>query len=496
MNAYQELELYFQKYYDLEHLANVMTWDEAVMMPTGGGRARAQAMATLKALQHEKLTATKLTDLIARAKEVKELSDWQITNLHWIEKLQRKATCIPSELIEQQTKATFICTQAWRELRAKNDWQNFKPLLSEVFNVTKEIAVIKAQVFGKSAYDILLDEFAPDINCETIDPIFQTLKEQIPALIREAIALQKNRASQEITGIFPSEQQKALGLELMAAIGFDFNHGRLDISHHPFCGGVPQDVRITTRYNEQAFLSALMAICHETGHALYEQGLPQDWLYQPVGRSLGMAVHESQSLLIEMQACRSRAYLQFLTPLAQKYFPQATGIIEENLYAQVTKVIPSYIRVDADELTYPLHVILRYEIEQQLFSGAITIDDLPDIWDDFMQKYLGLSTKGDFKNGVLQDVHWPSGAFGYFPSYTIGAMIAAQLFAAAKKAQPQLNDGIKTGDFSELVNWLRLNVHQKASSISYQQLLLEATGDQLNPDYYLTHLQERYLLSA
>lgn len=251
----------------------------------------------------------------------------------------------------------------------------------------------------------------------------------------------------------------------MAHLGFDFNHGRLDISHHPFCGGISSDVRITTRYNEHDFLSSLMAITHETGHALYEQGLLQEWSTQPVGHSLGMSVHESQSLLIEMQICRSLSFIHFITPLAQKYFPQAQNITTENLFYHYTQVKPGLIRVDADEVTYPLHVILRYEIEQLLFASEITIDDLPSVWDSYMQKYLGVSTLGDDKNGVMQDVHWPSGIFGYFPAYTFGALIAAQLFAALKKSIPDIKDQIQEGNFKPLLSWLRENLHQKVDYI-------------------------------
>lgn len=249
----------------------------------------------------------------------------------------------------------------------------------------------------------------------------------------------------------------------MSRLGFDFHHGRLDVSHHPFCGGISSDVRITTRYKEDEFLSSIMAISHETGHALYEQGLPEKWAIQPVGHSLGMAVHESQSLFIEMQICRSLEYIQFLAPMAQKYFENAENITQENIYYHYTKVQPGLIRVDADEVSYPLHVILRYEIEQQLFSSEITIADLPEVWNSSMQKYLGLSTQGDDKNGVMQDVHWPSGTFGYFPAYTFGALIAAQLFAAVSKSIPDIKEQLKRGDLMPLLHWLRENIHQKGN---------------------------------
>ncbi len=493
MNAYQQLEQHLKKYYDFENLAAIVSWDEAAMMPTGGCQARAEALATLSTVQHGWLTNKKVAELIKQAKDLNGLSLWQQRNLYWIEKKYQQSTCIPAKLVEEYTNESLICAQAWRELRVKNDWQAFKPYLEKLFKKVKTIADIKSQVFNKSSLDILIDEYSPDLDCKTITPIFNSLKQEVPALLSKILEKQAQREIKPIAGHFPTEQQKQLGMEIMAHLGFDFNHGRLDISHHPFCGGISSDVRITTRYNEHDFLSSLMAITHETGHALYEQGLLQEWSTQPVGHSLGMSVHESQSLLIEMQICRSLSFIHFITPLAQKYFPQAQNITTENLFYHYTQVKPGLIRVDADEVTYPLHVILRYEIEQLLFASEITIDDLPSVWDSYMQKYLGVSTLGDDKNGVMQDVHWPSGIFGYFPAYTFGALIAAQLFAALKKSIPDIKDQIQEGNFKPLLSWLRENLHQKGRLYSYQELLRQATGEELSPHYYFTHLKERYL---
>ncbi|KTD73710.1 thermostable carboxypeptidase 1 [Legionella tucsonensis] len=493
MNAYKQLEQHFKKYYDFENLAAIVSWDEASMMPVGGGKARAEALATLSAVQHDWLTNKKVGDLLNQAKDIEGLSLWQQKNLYWMEKEYMQATCIPVNLVEEFTNESLICGQAWRELRAKNDWKSFKPFLEKLFQKVKTIAEIKSQTFGKSPLDVLIDEYSPDLDCKTITPIFNSLKDKLPKLIPRIIEKQKTRQIKTISGSFPIEKQKQLGTEIMTRLGFDFNHGRLDVSHHPFCGGISSDVRITTRYNEHEFLSSLMAITHETGHALYEQGLSKEWSTQPVGHSLGMAVHESQSLFIEMQICRSLEYLHFLVPIAQKYFKDVENITEENIFYHYTKVQPGLIRVDADEVTYPLHVILRYEIEQKLFSSEISIADLPEIWDSSMQKYLGLSIKGDDKNGVMQDVHWPSGVFGYFPAYTFGALIAAQLFSAVKKSIPDIREQLKQGDFKPLLFWLRENIHQKGKLLTYYELLHIATGETLNPDYYFAHIKERYL---
>ena len=292
------------------------------------------------------------------------------------------------------------------------------------------------------------------------------------------------------------EKQRALGVEVMTAMGFDFAHGRLDISHHPFCGGVPEDVRITTRYNTDNFVQSLMGVIHETGHAMYEQGLPAGWRNQPVGAALSSGTHESQSLLMEMQACRTREFLQFLAPRAQRIFlgnesnDPAWGV--DNLHRLYTRVERSYIRVDADEVTYPLHVILRYELEKQLIDGSLKVRDLPAAWDAKMREYLDVSTAGNFTDGCLQDVHWPAGLFGYFPTYTLGAMTAAQLFFAANAEIEGVPQAISQGQFASLLGWLREHVHGKGSFLAYDDLMREATGSTLDASYFKNHLLQRY----
>jgi len=284
---------------------------------------------------------------------------------------------------------------------------------------------------------------------------------------------------------------------LMEALGFDFDHGRLDISLHPFCGGTPDDVRITTRYDEADFTSSLMGVLHETGHALYERGLPKQWRGQPVGEALGMSIHESQSLLVEMQVCRSRAFLGYAAPLMREAFAAeskdggpAWG--PENLYRLYTRVKPGFIRVDADEVTYPLHVIVRYRLEKAMIEGDMEIADLPAAWNDGFKELLGLTPSTD-REGCLQDLHWFDGAWGYFPTYTLGAMTAVQLFEAAKKAVPEIEPAIAKGDFKPLFGWLKTHVHTKGSLLTANELLIEATGKPLDPKIFKAHLKARYL---
>jgi carboxypeptidase Taq len=491
--AYQQISDKMTKISHLNHLRAISQWDEAVMMPVGSGEGRANALATLASVMHDLETSNKLGEWIQQAKADAITDNWQRANLALIEKNYLRATCVPSRLIVESTKARMASEQAWRELRALNNWQAFKPLFQKTFNLVREIANLHAEALNCDPYDALIDEYSPGFNQAIIDPIFAQLKNALPSRIQKIIALQQNENLLIPKGPFAIDRQRQLGLDLMQALGFDFQHGRLDVSHHPFCGGVPGDIRITTRYNEAEFVSAVMGICHETGHARYEQGLPTQWRDQPVGKALGMAVHESQSLLIEMYACRSVEFMNFLEPRIRQHFGDDPSFSANNLYKLYSRVKPDFIRVDADDTTYPLHVILRYELEQKLFRDELSLDDLPEAWDQKMQQYLNLSTAGNYTNGVMQDVHWPAGIFGYFPNYTLGSLIAAQLFASVKKAHPNLPHEIKQGDFTTLFAWLNQHVHSRASSVDVTTLIKEATGSPLDPAFYLEHIDQRYL---
>lgn len=294
-------------------------------------------------------------------------------------------------------------------------------------------------------------------------------------------------------GPFDIARQRELGLDAMKLLGFDFNGGRLDVSAHPFCGGVPEDVRITTRYNENELFSALFGVIHETGHARYEQNLPREWLGQPVALARSTALHESQSLFFEMQLGRSEAFLTRMLPHITARFGEQPALASANYIAWNQRVKPGYIRVDADEVSYPAHVVLRYEIERALIEGEIEVEDIPALWDEKMQAWLGLSTHGDYRNGCMQDIHWTDGGFGYFPSYTLGAMYAAQLFNAARRALPNLDRDIANGEFGTLFDWLRQNIWQHGSRFTTEQLVVNATGEDLNPAYFRQHLEARYL---
>jgi carboxypeptidase Taq len=491
MTSYKKLKTLFKRIYHLQNIQGIMMWDEAVIMPEGAGHSRSQVMGTLNRITQEMLIKKKNRLLLDDAKTM-QLSAWDEANLKWMEKKYIAASSIPLKLTEELTNTTMACEQAWRKLRAKNDWQTFSPYLERTLELSKEVGERKSQILNLSPYDALLDEYSPGFNQASIDRTFDGLKKLIPSLLTQVCEKQKTYAAKIPTGLFPIEKQKLIGLSVMQAMKFNFQNGRLDVSHHPFCGGDGADVRITTRYSDNEFLSSLMGICHETGHALYEQGLPRPWTFQPVGHVNSMAMHESQSLLIEMEVCRSPEFFQFILPLIKEQFGNQEAFTVENLCKLATHVEPGFIRVDADEVTYPMHIILRYEIEKELMNNDITIKDLPARWNELMLKYLNISTLGNDNDGLMQDVHWPSGAFGYFPSYTLGRMIAAQLFSQFLKTQPNFFTHVQSGDFSLLHSWLREHVYDYASSVSTDDLLIKVTGEPLNPLYFVERLEQRY----
>ncbi len=490
--AYLALESRFRRMNILADIGGMLHWDMATMMPDGAANSRSEQLATLDVMSNELIKDEALKDLLADA-EGENLTDWQRANLNEMKREWVHGNAVPGDLVEAMSRAATACEVAWRTARAENDFAGLLPKLQTVLDLSIEAGTAKAEALGCSVYDALLDQYDPSMSCAKIDTLFADLEAFLPDFTASVIERQKAEAPALLPdGPFPIETQKAIGLELMKAVGFDFDHGRLDISHHPFCGGTADDVRLTTRYNEADFTSAIMGVLHETGHAMYELGLPADWRLQPVGKARGMSIHESQSLLIEMQASRSQEFLTYAAPVFKKAFNGDGAAWEaENLYRLYTRVEPGLIRVDADEVTYPSHVILRYRLERALIEGDMKLADLPAAWNDMMKSLLGITPPND-GDGCLQDIHWPSGAWGYFPTYTMGAMAAAQLFASARDNVPGLMESLSRGDFAPLMVWLRANVHGKGSSATTDEILQAATGAPLQTKAFITHLQTRY----
>jgi carboxypeptidase Taq len=497
MSAYAMLEQKFARVSALSGATAMLQWDSAVIMPDGGSGARSEQLATLGVLAHEMLTNPTIGELLAQAEtDLSKLDDWQKSNLLEMRNSWRHATAVDADLVEAHSHATSACEMQWRAARENNDFASLIPTLEEVVRLTQAIAAAKSEAFSISPYDALLDQYEPGCVSATIDILFDDLEAFLPGFLQEVLERQKCLPDVILPeGPFDIEDQKKVGHDFMEALGFDFKHGRLDISHHPFTGGIPDDVRLTTRYVSEDFTQSLMGTLHETGHALYEQGLPEKWRSQPVGLARGMALHESQSLLVEMQLSRGADFLSFALPkMKAAYEGDGPAWEIQNLQRLYLNVKPDMIRVDADEVTYPLHVILRYRLEKALLAGDLPVRDLPVAWNDQMQDLLGICPSND-SLGCLQDIHWPSGAIGYFPTYTMGALAAAQIFQAAFEDVDNLQSQIQSGDFSELLNWLRKNIHELGSSKSTNEILVAATGNPMQTGAFKAHLKSRYLSS-
>ncbi|GAD79217.1 carboxypeptidase M32 [Vibrio ezurae] len=493
MSAFKSLKEHFQKIDNFAHLSSICGWDAAAMMPTGGNEARSRAMAELSVHVHSLKTQPQLAEWFDKASE-QALTTNETAQLREMKRSWLMSNVIPKELVEASSLAGSKCEHAWRTQRADNDWQGFAKNWQSVVALSQEEAQIRAQATGLTPYDAMLDIYEPGTSSESLTHTFDNVKQWLPNLIDQVIDKQAQEKIITPTGTFETNKQKALGLEVMKLLQFDFSHGRLDESVHPFCGGVPTDVRITTRYDENEFMQSLMGIVHETGHARYEQGLPTSLAGNPSGSARSMGIHESQSLFFEMQMGRNASFIQHLSQLAIKHFPEHNVKLFEtaNLNQLYTRVKKDFIRVDADELTYPAHVILRFEIERDLINGKISYQDVPELWDSKMQSYLGLSTAGNFKNGCMQDIHWTDGSFGYFPSYTLGAMYAAQFMAAMNKTI-DVDAVLRSGELTPIFDWLSNNIWSKGSLLSTDELVKQATGETLNADHFKQHLMNRYL---
>lgn len=492
MDAYRRLEEHFEEIDRLGQVLATLRWDDAVVMPTGGADARAEQMATIEGIRHDRLTDERVGRWLAEADE-ERLDDWQRANLREMRRSHRHAESVPSDLIREFRRRRSACEATWRQARPDDDFERVAPRLQKVVEAAREIAQIKAEAFGVEPYDALLDRFEPGMTSARIDEVFGDLEDFLPGFIDEVVDRQSRRSDPvEPQGRFEVADQEDFAEGLMEAWGFDFDHGRLDVSAHPFCGGHPEDVRLTTNYDETNVRRATMAVLHETGHALYNRGVPADWRGQPVGRPRSAGVHESQALFTEMQVGRSPAFARWIAPMLVEAFGDDPAWSPENIHRLDTDVRRSLIRVDADEVTYPAHVMVRYRLEKKMIAGQLDADQLPGAFNEGMERLVGVVPDTD-RDGCMQDVHWMDGMFGYFPTYTLGAMMAAQLFDAASRQIGDVDQAIEDGEFEVLLEWLRDNIHSAGSRYETDELLREATGSRLDSTYFKDHLRQRYL---
>ena len=492
MRAYTKLKEIFKDASLSSDIAGILHWDMSTMMPSNSRDQRAEQLAYLSKLSHDKISSNEVRDLILEAKS-EELNQNETYNLREIEREHKLTSSVPSDLIQKISRTSAKCEGEWQDARKNSNFNLIKNSLGELIKLTKEEADILGKEFNLSPYEALVNKFEPGSNTKLIANVFDDLQQFLTPLIDTIIDKQRSQNILPIQYKISENQQKVIAEHIMKIIGFDFKRGRLDKSVHPFCGGSTNDVRITTRYNEDNPFSSLDGVMHETGHALYELNLPEKWSHQPVGKSRGMAMHESQSLLIEMQITRSLAFKTFLSKLLKDKF----NIIDKsfdanNLYLLGTRVEKSFIRVESDEVTYPLHIILRFNLERKIFNNEIEVNDIPEAWNDEYKKLFDKKVEKD-TDGCLQDVHWYAGLFGYFPTYSLGALTAAQFASQLRIDLPKLDLNIEKGKFDDLVNWLKTNIHEKASFFSTNEVLEQVTKSSLNAKYFKNYINNRYL---
>jgi carboxypeptidase Taq len=501
--AYAELVERLKRPHLLASISELLGWDEQVNLPADSADQRAAQQAALAEVTHAAASDPRIGELLralgAATAELEQagapkgegavLTDDQCAVLRQARRDFDRATKLPPEFVRAWAEQRSRGYHAWAKAREADDFASYRPVLEKNLDFVKREAGYLG--WGDRPYDYMIDKHDPGVSAAEIARLFAELKGGLVTLGRE-IANSPVKAKPGLLRGFSVDGQRTLLREVTEKIGFDYRRGRIDVSLHPFCSGTGADVRMTTRFKEDEPLDSLFSAIHETGHGLYEQGLPRAHAGTALCMDAGMAVHESQSRLWENQVARSRGFWRFFEPRLRGLFPQQTASVSsDDLYLAINAVQPTLIRVDADEVTYNLHIILRFELEQRLFSSELAVRDLPAAWAAAAQELIGLTPAND-REGVLQDVHWSDGAFGYFPSYCLGNMMAAQLWARVRELRPAIEEDFARGDFSWLLGWLREHIHAQGRRYSLLELVRRVTGEELSPRALLAYLRERY----
>lgn len=459
-------------------------------MPKNGAESRAEHLAWISKTVHEKITDPRIGELITSL-EVEDLDEIQRANVRISKKAHQRATCLPSDFVEDFARLRSQAHHTWAEAREKDDFSLFRDDLSKILDMTRR----KAEYFGytDSPYNALLDQYETGLTVGRLDPLFKVLRDSVSPLVRLVSESGVTPDNKWVNGVnWPKKSQEMLSQKVSESIGFDFNSGRRDSSVHPFCGGPnPFDVRWTTRYDESEPFGSLFGSMHETGHGTYEQGRPESLAYQPAGKACGLGIHESQSRLWENQIGRSLEFCEWVIPLWREFFPgKMDDVTPEMLWRSVNQIQPSFIRTESDEATYNLHIMIRYELEKMMIEGDIEVDQIPDIWNEYYDRYLGISPPNR-KLGVLQDIHWCMGAIGYFPTYTLGNLYAAQLLESARNDIVDHDENIRNGMFGPLLDWMRKKIHTRGSILEPAELIEEATGRPPTPEPFVSYLASK-----
>lgn len=478
----------------LDSIGRLLSWDQETYMPPAAAAHRADQAAALSAIEHEQATSRRLGDLIAQCEADRSLtgdpSSAEAANIRQMRRDYDLATKLPTDLVSELARVGSQSQEAWKEARQKNDFEMFRPWLEKMFALTRRKAECLKKP-GAELYDALLDEYEPDATGAQIEAVFTPLRPRLSALVQEIVGSGRRPDDAFLNVPFAPERQHEFGHAVLKAMGFDFSAGRLDVTTHPFCSGMaPGDTRLTTRYRGEKFTDALYGTMHEGGHGLYEQGLPKAERFgQPLAESVSLGIHESQSRMWENFVGRSREFWEWALPRAQKF---AGGSLDrfgvDDAFCATNLVQPSYIRVEADEATYNLHVMLRFGLERSLISGELPVKDLPGEWNRRFRDYLGVEVPDD-RRGCLQDVHWSFGLIGYFPTYTLGNLYAAQFWESIHGAIPDLRDRMRRGDFAPLLAWLREKIHRHGRRYSAADLCRMITGKLLSANPLMRHLE-------
>ncbi len=478
----------------LDSCGALLHWDQQTYMPSRGSEHRAEQLALLAGLAHAQFTAPDIGDLLSEAAlggGAGVPGSSVAVNLREIRRAYDRATRVPRKLVEELARTSALAHDIWVEARRASDFARFSPWLAKLVVLKREEAAAVAG--GGVLYDALLDEYEPGETVERLTPIFDELRTALVDLVGRIAGSPKRPDTSILHRAYPIAAQEAFGRTVAAAVGFDFQGGRLDVTAHPFCSGIgPGDTRLTTRYNLHDFGDAFFSILHEAGHGLYDQGLESEHYGTPMGEAVSLGIHESQSRLWENFVGRSRAFWEYWLPRAQEAFPEAlTGVALDAFVFAVNEVRPSLIRVDADEATYNLHILLRFELERALIDGGLSAADLPEAWADGMERLLGIRPPDDAQ-GCLQDVHWSGGSFGYFPTYTLGNLYAAQFFAKARTELGDLEEQFRRGEFLPLKVWLNRKIHREGQRHRAADLVVAVTGEPLSPLHLLRYMSDKF----
>ncbi|MDD5301589.1 MAG: carboxypeptidase M32 [Elusimicrobia bacterium] len=486
--AYRALLDRLRSFTALNKAEGLLSWDHAVMMPPGGGSSRAEACAAVGSAMHALIAGEDFGRLLDAAEADNPRGPVEAAMIRWSRREFERRRRVPPALVEELARHASLSHGIWVEARAKSDFAAFRPALEKMFELKRRQA--EALAPSGDLYDAWLQEFEPGMTTGEAAGLLEAIRAGLAPLAKSVLA--RGPKAPVLSGRFPIDAQKRLGELAVREMGFDLSRGRLDTAAHPFCCFLGRgDVRLTTRYFEDLPFSSLYSCLHEAGHGLYEQGVAPELDGTPLGTGATMAMHESQSRLWENVVGRSRGFWKRWTPRFHEAFPQTRALGPENFYRAVNRVSASCIRVEADELTYGLHVILRFELERDLLAGRLRAGDLPEAWNAKMKAHLGIVPPDDAR-GVLQDVHWAEGLIGYFPTYVIGNAISLQLWEAALKARPGIEAEIEDGGAPSLLSWLVENVHSRGKTGTAQEIVAAATGGPIDPAAYLRYMTQKY----